>query len=146
MSVMKTKLAVSGLLASAFTLGVGTTAGASFHTPKPATKTQVNTCVNAVTGSKALTKKQVNDCLATVMQTYLPQPCPKDPTNPLDSQTVGPEGYLIALGSWLSSGMNQTGVNPRKAHHEYAIRVGSKPFIVANSNVRQEQIDAAICS
>lgn len=142
--VTRTALLTNALAIGAF--GFCSQAGAASTFPKPATKTLVQTCVTSVTGKKVLTKKQVNACLATVMQTYVAQTCPKDPTNPLDSQTVGPKGYLINLGSWLSSGLNQTGINPRKAHHEYAIRVGSKPFIVANSNITQEKIDAAICS
>jgi hypothetical protein len=102
------------------------------------TATQVAQCEKALTGHSRLNAKQVANCLVVVRQTYDPQPCPKDPTNPLDSQYVKPSGYLIDLaGGYM-------GVHGSAAH-TWAIRAGSRPFPV-KSSATQGTIDAAICT
>jgi hypothetical protein len=112
------------------------TAGAKIA-PFP-TQAQIGTCIKAVTGHKPLTAKQVATCKAAVWQTYIPNPCPKDKTNPLSTDYVAPSGYLIDLGHGYRSIRG-------KAAPEWAIRAGHKPFLVAHETVTQERIDAAIC-
>jgi hypothetical protein len=119
-------------------LPAGTASASSKPAPMP-TQQQINACVKSVTSNKPMTAKQVRGCLAAVWQSYTPHPCPKDITNPLDTQYVKPSGYLIDLGHGYR---NIHG----KAAHEWAVRAGHKPFMVANQKVTQEQIDAAICS
>lgn len=105
--------------------------------PPYPTAQQVASCARAVTSTKPLTAAQVRGCKAAVWQTYGPEPCPKDPTNPLDTQYVGPSGYTIDLGH------GYRGVKG-KAAHEWAIRAGHRAFQVSSATT-QEQILSAIC-
>lgn len=130
---------MSALLAAALLFGISGSAGTSY--PKPATKAQVASCVKAVTGRKALTKAQVNDCLATVLQTYDPQPCPKDPSQISNGLVLGP--YVAPRGYEFDLGGGYAGIKG-KAAHTWAIRVGSRPFRVNKSDT-EATIAAAIC-
>jgi hypothetical protein len=114
--------AISGLIALSELAGFPASATSR---PTP-THRQIEGCVEAVTGDKPLTARQVTGCRGAVSQTFLSERCPQTPS-----------GYLIDL-------MGYRGVHG-KAAHEWAIRAGRRPFLVRSDETTQNVLDAAIC-
>jgi len=81
----------------------------------------------AVTGGQPMTARQVAECKAVVLQTFLPEKC-----------SEGPSGYLIDLMG------GYRGIHG-KAAHEWAIRSGHRPFRVESNQTTQVVLDANIC-
>lgn len=106
--------------------GIAGISAASKSPPVP-TQKEIQGCVKAVTAEKPLTSQQVAGCKAAVLQTYLPEKCAK-----------GPSGYLIDLMG------GYRGIHG-KAAHEWALRVGRRPFLVRSDRTTQGVLSANIC-